>query len=432
MTSDPTTRAMPAQSRGVVLVMPRRSTEWAGAAAVWITASGWASAARRRVGQAWVATPDGVATPEETLGFMRNPPILSRPRMASHVPMVARTGIKDLMRARAAWGYRDVGERSEWSNAELKFVWQHHDLFHNAGHPLAQRRQCPLVTFVHSAQVSEARAWGVRRPGWGRLLEHVAERPQLLTSDVIACVSDEVAAEVVRIGADEHRVLISPMAVDADQFSPVVSGEVVRRRFGLEGRFVVGWTGSFRRFHALEVAIEAFAKVYREARDSRLLLVGDGFERQNIERLAISLGLDGAVVFTGGVPHGELPEYIAAMDVTIVTARAGQAFHYSPLKMREYLASQRAVVAPRIGDVSRTVTDNVDALLYEPGDVNGLAERILLLHDAPGLRARIGSAGRHLMSATGTWDAQLETLLNSDPFRRALSHISATTASSRG
>ena len=153
------------------------------------------------------------------------------------------------------------------------------------------------------------------------------------------------------------------------------------------------------------------------------MLVGDGPERPHLEDLATALGVRDAVVFTGTVRHDELPEYLGAMDATIVTARAGQAFHYSPLKLREYLASGCPVVAPRIGEVSRTVTDGVDALLYEPGDADGLAERILRLHASPDLATRLGSEGRELVVTTGTWLIQLQRLLDSDAFGRARSRL---------
>jgi glycosyltransferase involved in cell wall biosynthesis len=332
---------------------------------------------------------------------------------------VVRTAVKDMLRARAARRYRDVGEAREWRGATLEFVWQHHDLFHTAGRPLARRHGCPLVSFVHAPQVWEAKEWGVRRPGWGSLLERTAERPQLLNSDVVACVSEEVAAQLIRLGIHEHRLVVSPMAVDIRRFSPMISGRRVRQQFDLDGRFVVGWTGTFRRFHALELAVEAFALVHRNAPDARLLLVGDGMERANVERLAGSWGIGEAVVFAGAASPEELPEYVAAMDTAVITARAGQEFHYSPLKMREFLALACALVAPRIGDIARSLRDGTDGLLYEPGDARGIAERILILHNDPAFRARLGAAGRRAVMATGTWDTRLEQLLASPPFRDA-------------
>ncbi len=414
--------------RGVVHVMPRPSTEWATAAACWIGAAEWAAAARRRFGHAWVVTPDAVASPEVVLGYGSEQRIARR-RWTRVIPQVVRTAVNDLVAFRVQRKYSDVGERPEWLGVELEFVWQYHHLFHDAGRQLARRHRCPLVSFVEAPRVLEDRRWGVRRPGWARLVERLGERPQLQASDVVLCVSDEVAAEVVRLGVAEQRIVVSPNGVDADRFSPDVSDEAVRRRLGLQGRFVVGWTGSFRRFHGLEQAIEAFTRVHRDDPDARLLLVGDGPERENLEHLVASLGLANAVVFVGAKPYEEVPDYVAAMDATVVTAQVAHEFHYSPLKMREYLASARAVVAPRVGDVGRTVTDGVDALLYEPGDVDRLAEQLLVLRSDPDLRVRLGLAGRELMLATSTRDLQLERLLCSVPFGEAVSRIEAGVSS---
>lgn len=408
------------REHGAVFVMPRKSTEWADAPGIWITAAGWAEAARKRLGHAWVVTRDRVASPDETVAFTRPRARPQSTRRRVPAPIVVRTGAKDLVRARAARRQRDVGEHPEWGDVDLAFVWQHHDLFHTAGEPLARRHHVPLVSYVHAPQVWEATRWGVRRPGWGSLLERYGDRPQLLRSDVVACVSEEVAAEVLRLGVVERRVIVSPMAVDADRFTPAVSGAGVRERLGLDTAFVVGWTGSFRRFHGLDLALEAFAMLRREAPESRLLLVGDGSERVAVESLARSLGMSDDVVFAGAAAHEDLPAFVAAMDATIVTARVGDAFHYSPQKMREYLATGRPVVAPRVGDIARTVTDNIDALLYEPGDVGALADRLLQLHGDAALRDRLGRAGREMMERTGTWDVRLDDLLACDAFQAAI------------
>jgi glycosyltransferase involved in cell wall biosynthesis len=407
--------------QGAVFVMPRRSTEWADAPGIWITAAGWAEAARRRFGHAWVVTRDCVAIPDETVAFTRPRPKVttSGSRRRIPAPVVVRTGVKDVVRMRTARRLDDVGEQPEWNDVDLRLVWQHHDLFHTAGEPLARRHGIPLVSYVHAPQVWEAARWGVKRPGWEHLLERHGDRPQLLRSDVVACVSEEVVDEVVRLGVDRARTIVSPMAVDAERFSPEVSGENVRRRYGLEDAFVVGWTGTFRKFHGLEIALEAFARFLRSVPKARLFLVGDGSERGTVEELARSLGIEDAVVFNGAAAHEDLPQCVAAMDVTIVTARVGEQFHYSPQKMREYLAVGKAVCAPRIGDVARTVTDGVDALLYEAGDVDGLVSHLERLHGDRELRGRLGAAGRILMLRTGTWDVRLKDLLESDAFAAA-------------
>ena len=127
------------------------------------------------------------------------------------------------------------------------------------------------------------------------------------------------------------------------------------------------------------------------------MLVGDGAERPRMADLAARLGIGDAVVFTGAVGHREIPQFVGAMDIGLVLANADEDFHYSPLKMREYMAAAVPVVAPRLGEIPRTLTDGADGLLYEAGDAAGLAAHLVRLHDDPALRERIGRAGRDVV-----------------------------------
>ncbi|WP_208028128.1 glycosyltransferase [Rhabdothermincola sediminis] len=395
------------RSRSLVAVMPRPRTAWPSAAGLWVTAAGWAAAGERCFGRGWVVTPDATASPEEAVGFATahyTSATRSSPRDRL-MPPVVRTAVKDTLQYRSI--HRFAVGAGPWDSTPPALVWQHHEICHRAGIDLAQRAGCPAVVFVHAPQVWEARQWGVRRPGWGSLLERFGESPALRRADAVACVSEEVATLVVDLGADPGTVVVTPMAVDPERFHPRVSGKPVRDRYALGEAPVVGWCGNFRRFHGLEQAVEGFALVHRRQPDARLLLVGDGPERRRIEALVQQLGLGEATRFTGGVPHVEMAAHLAAMDVAWVLAQPGEAFHYSPHKMREYLACAVPVVAPSIGDVARVMHDGLDAVLYPPGDVGALAEATLELLADPDRRGRIGSAGRELMLREGTWDAQL-------------------------
>jgi glycosyltransferase involved in cell wall biosynthesis len=408
--------------QGAILLMPRWRREGPPIAALWTLAAGWASASRRRFGNTWIVTRDGVASPEQVLSFA-DPPRGTRtaptPRFR-HAPMVLRNAAKDIVRIRAGRAFRDVDEQPVWQNHEIVFVWQYHSLFQSAGESVARRHSCPLISFVDAPQVWEGRRWGVARPVWGRFAERYGEAPQLRASDVVACASDEVAVEVRRLGVRAERIMVSPMAVDAEQFTDAQDGNRVRRELGLDDAFVVGWAGTFRRFQGLETLVEGFVHFRRTYEAARLLLVGDGAERARIVAMADKLGVRDAVVFTGALAPRDVPAHLYAMDVAVVSSRPGDAFHYSPLKLREYLACGRATLAPRVGEIPEFVTDNVDACLYCSGDANDLAAKLGELAADPARRARLGSAGRTLVLATATWDVRLTDLVESAPFGTAV------------
>ena len=396
---------MSVEPEGAVFVMPRPASGQTGPVGMWLAVAGWAAASREIWGRCWLVTPEGVLSPEQARAVASRRQQAPAPSWRRFVPRVVKTAAKDVRDWRRAARFAASLDARDWEGHDLAFVWQRHDLFQDAGHRLAQSLSVPLVLSVDAPVVWEARRWGVGRPGWGKLVEKVGEDPLLRAADLLACVSDEVAAEVERRGVAPERILVTPNGVDVRVFTPDASGEEVRKRWGLEEAFVVGWIGSFHRFHGLDLAVEAAAALQEELPSLTLLLVGDGLDRPRIETRARKLGVE--VVFTGTVEHGEIPRHIAAMDVALVLGVDDSTFHYSPLKLREYMACGKAVVASRVGELSHFIKDGEDGLLVEAQNVAALSAAIRRLHDQPRLRSALGTKARARMVAEGSWEVQV-------------------------
>lgn len=404
-----------------ILLMPTPAVVTAGPVSVWITAAGWQAACVRRFGAAWLVTPDGIFD-SESASQRASSPARSATRPGSvfrrflpanmvNVVATARKDVRDLGRAAA---FALAGARGPWSASKVEFIWQHHELFQCAGFVARRRFHRPVVLFVDAPIVWEAAKWGVSRPGWGRALEAVGESPQLRHADIVACVSEDVAASARRLGARPERTIVTPCAVDVERFSPAISGDGIRRRYAIEGRDVVGWIGSFRRFHGVDLLLQALARLTRDARHAGRaapvgLFVGDGLERQQLEAQARSLDVE--VRFTGMIEHADVPTHLRAMDVAVVVNPATAAFHYSPLKLREYMACGLAVVAPDSGQVADVIDSGTTGVLCEAGSIDALHRAIGRLLNDPGERAAIGAAARRVIERTGSWDFQLERVV---------------------
>ena len=239
------------------------------------------------------------------------------------------------------------------------------------------------------------------------MLERFGENPLLRSADLVLAVSEEVAEQVGRRGVPPERILVTPNGVDIHVFTPDADGESIRSRYDLDGRFVVGWIGGFHKFHGLDLAIDMAARLKETIPELTLLLVGDGVERQRLESRVAELGLDN-VMFTGTVGHSEVPAHIAAMDVALVLSPKDGLFHYSPIKLREYMACARPVVASRAGELAEFINEGADGLLVEPGRVDDLAAAVRSLHDSPELRATLGEASRDRMVREGSWERQVD------------------------
>jgi len=397
-----------AVGRGAILVLPTVAAGQQGPVAAWVSTAGWADALARSLGESWIVTPEGVV-PAERARARASLPALAPPGSGRgrRVPTVVKTAVKDARDLRRARRFR-VAPAGPWSDSEVAFVWQRHELFHTAGIELAAALTVPAVVFVPAPLVWQARQWGVRRPGWARVAEYAGEARPLRRADLVACGTEAVAEQVARMGVPESRVVVTPTGADPvvlDAPARATARTATRSRFGLGDAFVVGWIGSFRAFHALDLVVDAVAGVP----GSVLVLVGDGPERARVETRARSLGV--SVVATGTVPHDALPAMLAGLDAAVIAADGGSAFHYSPLKLAEYLAAGLAVVAPAVGEPGARLRTGEDALLVPPGDPTAIAEALRRLRDDPSLRERIGEQARAVARTEWSWDRSAERVL---------------------
>lgn len=198
--------------------------------------------------------------------------------------------------------------------------------------------------------------------------------------------------------------------VETDKFAPSVHDGSLRARLGLApdtvlfafaGR-LVGWKG-------LAVALKALAEPALRGVDMKLLIIGDGPERANLERLARDLGVSDLVVFHDPVPHDLLPAYYAAADVGVFPSIGDEAFG---ITIAEAMSCGKPVIASYIGGIPEVVGNEESCgLLVPPGDPAALAAAMRqLAEDAP-LRARMGRAARERIVKLYTWEKAAQRLL---------------------
>ncbi|HWV57087.1 MAG TPA: glycosyltransferase family 4 protein [Longimicrobiales bacterium] len=362
----------------VPLLFP--STRLLRASALWITAANWAEALAEIVGAAEVLAGDRVLTAEavrEELSGLERSAARRRSRTwrTSRPAIRAETLIKDcrwLLRGRLRPDAVPSPERYRGT----PIVWQHHDPFHTRGRALADRLGVPLVQYVDAPYVWEARRWGIRRPGWEWLMARFGDGGPLRAADLVLVVSEEVGEAVKQFGVDPSRVMVTQCTADLRYFDRGRRDDT-RAALGLGDAFVIGWVGTFRPFHALDLLLDSFEAVASAEPQCHLLLVGDGPMATHVRERVRAAGLENRVTFTGSVTHTQVGAYVAAFDVAVLQAQSAETFHYSPMKMREYMAAGVPVVGVDAGDVRRTITRSGAGWLVPAGDAAALAERLL-------------------------------------------------------
>lgn len=284
------------------------------------------------------------------------------------------------------------------------FVYQRYSLNNVAGLALARRWHVPLIVEANASEV----AW---RTQWSSLqfprLARATERLLLRSADRIAVVSENAAADLRVEVPEDGRLRVVPNGVEIERFSSVSPRPLP---FGA-GAFVIAFSGLFYPWHGVRYLAEAFSDVYAKRPNARLLLVGDGEEAPLVRSLLAPHVGRGTVHLTGLVPREEVPGYLAAADVLVSPHAAVKDFIGSPIKLWEYMASGRAIVATRVGQLGEVLRGRETGLLIAPDDRDALVNALVELHDDPALRNRLGEAAAEEARRLHSWDARLAATL---------------------
>jgi glycosyltransferase involved in cell wall biosynthesis len=276
----------------------------------------------------------------------------------------------------------------------------------------------PFVLKIDALEVREEASWGVRRPLWGRTVERIGEERVIRQADLVVPVSPTLDSQLASLGIPSEQRLVLGNGVDLDDFSPGPPNADFRVEHDLRGRLVVGWVGGFRPYHGLSLVPDV-ARLLRDAvPEAVLCLVGTGdlFD-------AISESVDDvrdSVRLVGSVPHDRVADWIRTFDVCLLLADPGP-YHYSPLKLYEYMACGRPVVAAAVGDVADALYGDAGGILVPPGDANAVVNAVARLAADPSLRKRMGVEARTHAERLGGWEARAGTLVDALRDRSLLS-----------
>jgi glycosyltransferase involved in cell wall biosynthesis len=161
----------------------------------------------------------------------------------------------------------------------------------------------------------------------------------------------------------------------------------LRDSLGIGERTVIGFVGWFRRWHGIELLIEAFKKSGLSDGRAVLLLVGDGPAMPELRAQVENNGIQSSVIFTGPVSHKQIPSYLGLFDIAVQPA-ANE--YCCPMKILEYMGLAKAIVAPRQENIEELLDDGSSALLFAPGDAESFGHALEVFANDTALRSRTG------------------------------------------
>ena len=173
------------------------------------------------------------------------------------------------------------------------------------------------------------------------------ELNNLRHSNAIIVVSFGLKNILIKRGIPEKKVHVIPNGVDIDLFRPMIKDFAIKKT-GLQNKPTICFVGNFAKWQGLEQLFYIFSKIIKKISDSQLILIGDGKELGNLERLSIKLDITKNVSFLGRIPQKKIPDYINSSDLCILFKTNFNNMDFSPLKLYEYLACEKPVITNNI------------------------------------------------------------------------------------
>ena len=268
-------------------------------------------------------------------------------------------------------------------------VYERANLFHFAGTWVARRRGLPLLLEVNSPLAEERARFGQLSL---RRMARAAERYVWRRASHVLPVTDVLADHLRAAGVAEARITVIPNGIVPEEF-PLPAARPP------DAPVILGFIGFLRDWHGMDRVLRAMAT----SQGLTLRIVGEGPARPGLEALATELGIADRLQFLGLAPRAQVPGLIAGFDIALQPA----AVAYScPLKILEYMAAGRAIVAPDQPNLRELLVDDRSAVLFDATDPDAMWRAVLALAADPLRRARLGEAARADIERRGlSWEA---------------------------
>jgi glycosyltransferase involved in cell wall biosynthesis len=266
---------------------------------------------------------------------------------------------------------------------------------------LAKLFKCPLVTEVNGLGRAELKL--IPKGSLSMLISRISrwmDEREITYSDHVIVVTASLKEALQRyLNIQPKKITVITNGANTHFFKPINGAKESLR---LDSScYYVGFVGIFAPWQGLDYMIKSASLILKEVPDTKFLLVGDGMTKRGMVELTEELHLAENFIFVGAVPYTEVPKYINAMDVCISFRKGTPA---SPLKLYEYMACSKPVVATDDPD-NQFIVDQNAGILVDPESARQVADAIITLLRNDALREQMGRNGLKYVLEKRSWQA---------------------------
>jgi len=285
------------------------------------------------------------------------------------------------------------------------FIFERYALFGAVGALLAVHLSLPWVLEVN--YTSQNRLVRQRSKALGPLAKLI-ELKVFPRCTGIVTVSSSLKDHLVRdYSLHPEKIVVLPNAADPDVFHPEVHPQQNCGGYRLDGE-CFGFVGGFYPWHGLDLLLDAFLSLWDSFPNAKLLLIGDGPEKARLLSRVKEAGAQGRVYFAGKVPHNDLPKWISAFHVGVMPDSNE---YGSPMKIFEYMSMGKPVIVPDYLPLRDAVDDQVEGMIFAPGNIEALAGQMRRLLGDPALYGHMAEAARRRVIFRHNWEQNARTIL---------------------
>jgi glycosyltransferase involved in cell wall biosynthesis len=269
----------------------------------------------------------------------------------------------------------------------------------------------PLIVAEHNSWQADERRNGTRHR-WLAPIEAALQAALGRLSHRNRVVIADNAEALWRAGVPRDRIVLRPNGTNVRHVRPLDRAENLAR-FALNPADVhLGFVGTFAWWQGLPGLVPELKAILARCPRAKLVLAGDGPAREEIRKRAVDLGITDRVTFLGVVPYADLSALLACYDLALLPTASG---HFvgagrSPMKLGDYAAAGRAILAARIAGFETLEAEGA-IVLYDPEREGALAETAWELIEDPDRRRRMAETARRVAVERLSWDSSIAPLI---------------------
>lgn len=237
------------------------------------------------------------------------------------------------------------------------------------------------------------------------------ELATLHQADAVITQSNQLRDFYIEHGVASEKMFMIPNAADIDKFQPRDRDAELAAKYRLQDKTVIGWIGAGVSWTGIEALVDVCNELLRTNPWVCFLMLGSQKNMQFFrENLGNYNGDRERVILPGFVPHDEIARYLSCMDVVLAPYPKLEFFYASSMKLFEYMAAGKAVLATRIGQIAEVVDEGRNGFLFDPERPGELREKLMRLVESPELRKDLGANARADAEREYNWDRVAEKM----------------------